>query len=214
MTAPDEPSPPTPPREAPTPPPGAPDAPPVAPVPRRLGRAGGGRDRDEDGRPEQGRPRDRTGRPLAYALADGDVPLAEDFVPATLGEALDLGVWLWDRERFFECHEALEHVWHAAAPADRDFWQGVIQVAVAGVHHQRGNLAGYVPMLRKAAGRLAAYRPAHRDVDTSALVDLAMTAAAAAERAGALPDASPVPRFPLVGGGQPLGPDERAVPIP
>jgi uncharacterized protein len=47
-------------------------------------------------------------------------------------------VALWDEQRFFEAHECLEHVWHAA-PDDRDLWQGVIQVAVAGVHLQRGN---------------------------------------------------------------------------
>lgn len=190
------------------------DQPPVPPRPRRVGSAGGDRDRDDEGRPEQARPRDRTGRPLPYAMADADRPLAEDFDPATLGEALDLGVWLWDRERYFECHEALEHVWHAATGPDRDFWQGVIQVAVAGVHHQRDNLAGFVPMLRKATGRLARYRPSHRGVDTSLLVDWATSTAATAERAAALPATLDVPRFPFVGDGAPLSAEERATPLP
>jgi uncharacterized protein len=125
------------------------------------------RDRRPDGRPEQARPRDRTGRPLPYGTTG--VPLTEDHDPATVEEALELGVRLWDEERFFEAHECLEAVWHASPEDDRDFWQGVIQVAVGGVHLQRGNRDGAVALLGRARERLTPYPEVHRGVDVDEL---------------------------------------------
>lgn len=121
------------------------------------------RDRRSDGRPEQSRPRDRTGRPLAYDTTG--VPLTEDHEPATVEQALVLGTELWDQQRYFEAHECLEHVWHAAPEDDRDLWQGVIQIAVAAVHLQRGNHVGSGALLRRAAERLSRYPEQHRGLE-------------------------------------------------
>lgn len=124
------------------------------------------RDRRDDGRPEQARPRDRTGRPLPY---DTDVwPLAQEHDPATVEEALGLGVRLWNDDRYFEAHECLEAVWHASPQADEDLWQGVIQIAVAGVHLQRGNQVGALALLERAGQRLESYPSLHRGVDVGA----------------------------------------------
>lgn len=124
------------------------------------------RDRREDGRAEQARPRDRTGRPLPYGTTG--VPLTEHHDPATVDEALELGIGLWHQQRYFEAHECLEAVWHAAPDAERDLWQGVIQLAVAGVHLQRGNIDGARAILDKAAQRLARYPDAHHGIDVAA----------------------------------------------
>lgn len=156
------------------------------------------RDRRADGRPEQARPRDRTGRPLPYGTSD--VPLTEDHDPATVEEALALGVALWDEERLFEAHECLEHVWHAAPDADRDLWQGVIQVAVAGVHLQRGNLDGATATLDKAHRRLRGYPDVHRGIDVEQLVVFCEGAAAALRDAGAVIEVG-FPRFPAMDDG-------------
>ncbi len=128
--------------------------------------AEGQRDRREDGRPEQGRPRDRTGRPLPYDSTG--VPLTEEHDPSTVEEALRLGERLWNEQRFFEAHECLEAVWHAAPEPDRDLWQGVIQVAVAAVHVQRGNPVGASKLLDRAATRLARYPDGHRGIAVDA----------------------------------------------
>jgi hypothetical protein len=64
---------------------------------------------------------------------------------------LAIAVDLWDEERFFEAHEVLEGVWHQAPDPDRLFWQGIIQVAVACCHHQRGNPTGSASLFRQAA---------------------------------------------------------------
>lgn len=71
--------------------------------------------------------------------------------------------------RWFEAHEELEAAWRAAATGERDFYQGLVHVAVAWYQHGRGNRVGTERQLEKALRRLAAYEPAHRGVDVAAL---------------------------------------------
>ncbi|MEX1178861.1 MAG: DUF309 domain-containing protein [Nitriliruptor sp.] len=156
------------------------------------------RDRRPDGRPENARPRDRTGRPLPYGTTG--VPVTEEHEPVTVEEALLLGVGLWNDERLFEAHECLEHVWHAAPDADRDLWQGVIQVAVAGVHLQRGNLEGAVRTFDKAHRRLSRYPDVHRGIDVEQLVVFCEGATAALRDAGAVIEVG-FPEFPTMDDG-------------
>jgi uncharacterized protein len=168
------------------------------------------RDRRDDGRPEQARPRDRTGRPLPYGTEG--VPLTEEHDPATVEEALRLGAELWNEQRFFEAHECLEHVWHAAPEDDRDLWQGVIQVAVAGVHLQRGNPTGAVALLERAAERLDRYPDVHRGIDV-ATTRRRCRADAAAIRAGTATEVR-IPAFPATGAGAWFTPDPSALTPP
>jgi uncharacterized protein len=72
--------------------------------------------------------------------------------------------------RYFEAHEVLEDKWRAAAPAERDFFQGLVHVAVAWYQAGRGNRVGCERQLEKAARRLRPYAPAHRGMDVGALV--------------------------------------------
>jgi uncharacterized protein len=126
-----------------------------------------GRDRREDGRPEQSRPRDRTGRPLPRDVEG--VALIEAVEPATVEEALVLGVARWDAQRYFEAHELLELAWKLGPASDRDLWKGVIQVAVAGVHLQRGNRIGARRLLDRALERLERQPDVHRGIDVAEL---------------------------------------------
>ncbi|HEY2073370.1 MAG TPA: DUF309 domain-containing protein [Gaiellaceae bacterium] len=71
--------------------------------------------------------------------------------------------------RYFEAHEELEIVWRAAAPEERDFYQGLVHVAVAWYQAGRDNRVGTERQLEKALRRLAAYEPSHRGVDVAAL---------------------------------------------
>ncbi|MEX0953399.1 MAG: DUF309 domain-containing protein [Nitriliruptoraceae bacterium] len=140
----------------------------------------------------------------------------EDHQPATVGEALDLGRRLWVQQRFFEAHECLEFVWHAVGEADADLWQGVIQIAVAGVHVQRGNPTGAITLLERAMRRLSG-RP---DVQHGIAVRDAVTACE--ELRSRLLDGMPVgaadlPGFPETGEGVQVldahGADLRPVPL-
>ncbi len=134
------------------------------------------RDRRDDGRPEQGRPRDRTGRPLPYGTSG--IALIEQVDPASVEEALELGVQRWDERRYFECHELLELAWKQGPDADRDLWKGVIQVAVAGVHLQRGNPIGARRLLDRALRRLSEQPAVRRGIDVAGLRRTAGTALA------------------------------------
>ena len=140
------------------------------------------RDRNAWGRPEQARPRDRTGRPLPYDTDRTD--LTQDWAYDTVEGAIEIAVQLWDDHRFFEAHECLEDVWHHAPDEDRDFWQGVIQVAVGCVHHQRGNATGAAVTFDKAASRLVRYPDVHHGIDVEQLLVFCDGAAAAIREAG------------------------------
>jgi predicted metal-dependent hydrolase len=96
------------------------------------------------------------------------------------------GLTLVAGARYFEAHEALEEAWRAAEPAERDFFQGLVHVAVAWYQAGRGNRVGCERPLEKALRRLAAYSPAHRELDVAGL--LAQVEAAR----GRFPDLTPV----------------------
>jgi predicted metal-dependent hydrolase len=64
----------------------------------------------------------------------------------------------------------LEDAWRAAPPAERDFFQGLVHVAVAWYQAGRGNRVGCERQLEKAARRLAPYSPAHRGLDVAGLL--------------------------------------------
>ncbi len=83
---------------------------------------------------------------------------------------------------YFEAHEELELAWRAAEPAERDFFQGLVHVAVAWYQAGRGRPVATARQLEKAARRLGPYAPAHRGIDVAdvlAQVERARTAVAA-----------------------------------
>ena len=61
--------------------------------------------------------------------------------------------------------------WRAAAPTDRHFFQGLIQVAVALHHHSRGNLAGCKSLLTRAGRNLSGYPDGHLGLDLTLCAD-------------------------------------------
>jgi predicted metal-dependent hydrolase len=92
---------------------------------------------------------------------------------------------------FFAAHEELETAWRAAEPAERDFLQGLVHVAVAWYQAGRGNRVGCERQLEKARRRLAPYAPVHRSVDVAALL-LQLEAATETVDSGSLDLAPPV----------------------
>jgi predicted metal-dependent hydrolase len=78
--------------------------------------------------------------------------------------------------RFFAAHEELEIAWRAAAPEERDFFQGLVHVAVAWHQAGRGRPVATASQLEKAARRLAAFAPAHRGVDVTGVLRQVETA--------------------------------------
>jgi predicted metal-dependent hydrolase len=80
------------------------------------------------------------------------------------------GIDLIRKGEYFAAHEELEDAWRAAEPAERDFLQGLVHVAVAWYQAGRGKEIGCARQLEKASRRLARYAPAHRGIDVAALL--------------------------------------------
>ena len=70
---------------------------------------------------------------------------------------------------YFAAHEELEDVWRAASADERDFFQGLVHVAVAWYQAGRGRRIGTERQLEKAIRRLEPFEPDHRGVDVSRL---------------------------------------------
>ena len=67
------------------------------------------------------------------------------------------GIQLFNEHEFFEAHEVWEDIWHMAYGLKHDFYQGLIQCAVALEHYRRSNPRGVVSLYRS-------YRTKFRDV--------------------------------------------------
>ncbi len=81
------------------------------------------------------------------------------------------GLALIERGEYFAAHEALEEAWRAAPPDERDFFQGLVHVAVAWHHAAAtGRPIACERQLAKAARRLAPFVPIHRDLDVTDLL--------------------------------------------
>lgn len=72
---------------------------------------------------------------------------------------------------FFECHETLEDLWTGIRGPTRDFYQGLIQIAVALYHLTRGNLAGARSLFQRGLTRLDKYPARFGGLELGALRD-------------------------------------------
>lgn len=105
-----------------------------------------------------------------------------------MGAELDRGLELIEAGEYFAAHEVLEDVWREAEAEERDFFQGLVHVAVAWYQAGRRNRVGYKRQLEKAERRLSPYAPAHRGLDLDDLLKQVRAAGAA------YPE-PPTPRF-------------------
>jgi predicted metal-dependent hydrolase len=84
-----------------------------------------------------------------------------------LGEALRHGGRLFNAGKYYEAHEAWEDVWRPMHGAERDFFRGLIQLAVAMKKAREANPAGVARLLERVDGLLEPYEPVHREVDVA-----------------------------------------------
>jgi predicted metal-dependent hydrolase len=60
------------------------------------------------------------------------------------------GILFFNAHDYFEAHEAWEDLWSESYGAERRFYQGLIQAAVALFHFSNGNLGGAVKQYRSS----------------------------------------------------------------
>jgi hypothetical protein len=81
------------------------------------------------------------------------------------------GIHLFNAERFFEAHEALEDAWREAPAEDKKFLQGLVQLAVALHHHSTGNLAGSRSVMARALRNVSSYPDGLHQLRTKEILD-------------------------------------------
>lgn len=84
---------------------------------------------------------------------------------------------LFNREKFFEAHEVLESLWRATHDTDKDFYQGLIQLAAAMVHVRKntpclpaGRLPGAEDLYAKAERHFSKYPKYHCGLDCAKIL--------------------------------------------
>ena len=80
------------------------------------------------------------------------------------------GVALFNGARYWHAHEAWETLWRAAPDEERDFYQGLIQVAAGFLHLARRNRRGARTKLTEGIARLQPYQRIHQGIGVTELV--------------------------------------------
>jgi len=99
-----------------------------------------------------------------------------------LGEAIAL----FNGADWYGCHDGFEALWHETAGAMRPVLQGILQIAVAELHLERGNTRGATILMGEGLGRL------NPGPDHALGLDLATLRASASERLQALQNQTPL----------------------
>ena len=78
---------------------------------------------------------------------------------------------LFNEQKFFEAHEVLELLWREEKGDARDFYHGLIQIAAAFVHIQKGTPDGAQKLFQTAAQYLKKYPSIYLGLDLKKLID-------------------------------------------
>ena len=87
-----------------------------------------------------------------------------------LGEA----IFLFNSGDWYACHDCFEALWHETAGPMRPVLQGILQIAVAELHLERGNCRGATILMGEGLGRLKACPPNALEIDLVALINSSM----------------------------------------
>lgn len=80
------------------------------------------------------------------------------------------GIREFNRGNWFECHETVEDLWIGAVGEVRDFYQGLIQIAVALHHWRNGNFGGAISLLKGGVEYLSRVADRCQWVDVATLI--------------------------------------------
>jgi predicted metal-dependent hydrolase len=94
------------------------------------------------------------------------------------------GIREFNRGEWHDCHETVEELWIGERGEVRDFYQGIIQVAIALHHWRNGNYGGAVSLLKGGAGYLRRVSDRCQWVDVVGLIADADAVRSALEELG------------------------------
>ncbi|HKX21292.1 MAG TPA: DUF309 domain-containing protein, partial [Nitrososphaeraceae archaeon] len=84
-------------------------------------------------------------------------------------EAVALARQLFNNEKYWKTHEVLEAVWKNTVGNERDLLNGIILVAAALVHYQKGELAICISIMKRALVKLEKSYDKYYDIDIESL---------------------------------------------
>jgi predicted metal-dependent hydrolase len=90
-------------------------------------------------------------------------------------EEVARGAVLFDAGFYFACHEYFEMLWGRPGDVASDFYQGLIQVAVAIRHLESHNVRGAIVLLHNGLGRLRRYPTNYKGLTLARFLDEATT---------------------------------------
>ena len=80
-------------------------------------------------------------------------------------EGIKDGIFYFNNERFWECHEAFEGVWKKCSGREKTTVQGIILLAVAFGHAQRNENSTAVRMLKRVLEKIEGSLPEYHSID-------------------------------------------------
>ncbi len=92
--------------------------------------------------------------------------MCEDSPPGQLLQ----GIREFNSGDWFECHETVEDLWIGSEGEVKDFYQGIIQIAVALHHWRNGNFGGALSLLKGGANYLRHVAAPCQWVDVAVLI--------------------------------------------
>ncbi len=95
---------------------------------------------------------------------------------------------LFNDEKFFEAHEVLEELWRHEKGVEREYYQGMIQIAAVFVHVQKKTPEGGKRLLQTSTKYLEKFQPAFMGINLEKLLP---------ETAASLFEGKPFPRLSL-----------------
>ncbi len=75
------------------------------------------------------------------------------------------GVEQFNQGQFYACHDTLEAIWMESPQSDKNFYQGILQIAVALYHLSNHNWRGCVILMGEGLNRLRPYDPGYAELD-------------------------------------------------
>lgn len=86
-------------------------------------------------------------------------------------EAFWQGIAQFNKSEFYACHDTLEALWSASEEVNRNFYQGILQIAVGCYHLGNHNWRGAVISMGEGMKRLREYQPSYQGIDVSRLME-------------------------------------------
>ncbi len=100
-------------------------------------------------------------------------------------EELLLAIRQFNSGQWYDCHETLEELWIGEEWELRDFYQGILQLAVALYHWRNDNYAGAISLLKSGIRLLKHVSDSCLGVDVARLIEDANQVREALEQLGA-----------------------------